>query len=82
MTAEYLLLFVRCRILSVKSQALDSVFAFLFTAKVSRVIVMKWSFLSSTYQYNRSQLTCVEEEEIGLKTGDVTFSHCPSPAIH
>lgn len=43
---------------------------------------MKWSFLSSTYQYNRSQLTCVEEEEIGMKTCDVTFSHCSSPAIH
>lgn len=41
-----------------------------------------WSFLSSAYQYNRNQLTCVEEEEIGLKTYDITFSHCPSPAIY
>lgn len=81
MTAEYILLFMRGRILSVKLSPLDSVFAFLFTAKVSLVIVIKWSFLSSTYQYNRSQLTCVEEEEIGLKTCDITFSHCPSLAI-
>lgn len=49
MTAEYLLLFIRCKILSVKLQGLDSVFAFLFTAKVSLVIVINciWSFLSS-----------------------------------
>lgn len=49
MTAEYLLLFIRCKILSVKLEGLDSIFAFLFTAKVSLVIVINciWSFLSS-----------------------------------
>lgn len=79
-----ILLFMRCRMLSVKLKGLDSVFAFLFTAKVSLVIVINciWSFLSSTYQQNTSQPACVKEEEVGLKTCDITFSHCPSPAIH
>lgn len=48
MTAEYLLLFMRCKIVSVKLEGLDSVFAFLLTAKVSLGIVISciWSFLS------------------------------------
>lgn len=68
MTAEYLLLCINYKILAVKLEGLDSVFAFQFTAKVSLVIVISCTltFQRSAYQYNQSQLTYVEEEEMGF----------------